>query len=100
MSEAPAPGASSGDEGVPDALRPWLEAWLPPGSPEDRATLLAAGLRALEAALAPEGRERAGAFDLLAADALVTRACEAAAAEAEPGAALAEILRQVARVRP
>ena len=100
MSEAPAPGASPGEEGVPDAFRPWLEAWLPPGSPGDRATLVAAGVRALEAALAPEGRQRAGAFDLLAADALVTRACEAAAAEPDPGAALADVLRRVARERP
>ena len=58
--------------------------------------LTAAGLAALERAL--EGRgERRGAFDLLAADALLTYACECAAESTDPEGALKRILERVSR---
>lgn len=50
----------------------------------------------LDVALAGTG-ERRGAFDLLAADALVTYACERAAEEDDPEEALLRVLRRVAR---
>lgn len=99
--QAPAvPWAAAEEERVPEAFRPWLDAWLAPEQAADGSAALAAALRALAAALRPEGLERRGAFDLLAADALVTRACEAAAAEADPGAALEHVLERVARAAP
>lgn len=101
MSDAPRPAPGpTGRLDVPDAFRPRLEAWLEEGGGAEREACLDAALRALAVALRPEGRERGGAFDLLAADALVTLACEAAASEADPGAALEDVLERVARVRP
>jgi hypothetical protein len=61
------------------------------GDPVDR--LVQSGLGALERALAGTG-ERGGAYDLLAADALLTYACEAAAAESDPEAALLRIVER------
>jgi hypothetical protein len=52
------------------------------------------GMRLLARAVAGEG-ERRGAYDLLAADALLTYACEAAARAADPEAALLRILENV-----
>ena len=48
------------------------------GALPDPGTLAAAAMAALGRALAPEGRERNGVFDLLAADAFATWAAEAA----------------------
>lgn len=59
------------------------------GEPEDAQTgLITAGCAALGRALAQPGRVRAAAFDLLAADALVTYACEAALECDDPDAEL------------
>jgi len=59
------------------------------GEPEDARTgLINAGCAALGRALAQPGRVRAAAFDLLAADALVTYACEAALEGDDPDAEL------------
>lgn len=61
--------------------------------------LVDGAVRAIEAALARPGRDRDGAFALLAADALLTYACEDAAADPDPEASLMEILSRVQRVR-
>lgn len=74
----------------PDALRlPRVEA-----EGDLRGALTEEGVRLLARALEGTG-ERRGAFDLLAADALITYACEAAAAEADPEAALRAILERI-----
>ena len=90
-------------------LRSWLRGRAP-APPEalplhvDSATgdpvdLLAdAGARTLERALTGEG-ERRGAYDLLAADALITYASEAAAAADDPEAALLRVVARVGRSR-
>jgi hypothetical protein len=63
------------------------------GGPADAETsLMIAGRSALERALAQPGRVRAAAFDLLAADALVTYACEAALECDDPDAELARLV--------
>ncbi len=54
---------------------------------------------ALDAARAQPGRVRESAFHLLAADALVTYACEAALEEGDPPAALRTILLRTASER-
>lgn len=54
--------------------------------------LTTAGRSALERALSQPGRVRAAAFDLLAADALVTYACEAALECDDPDAELARLV--------
>lgn len=87
-------------EDVPEPFRPWLEARLAEAGAAGASVALEAGLAALAAALRPEGRERGGAFDLLAADALVTLACEGAAAGPDPAGALEDVLERVARVWP
>ena len=76
----------------PDALT------LPVGddSGDLAATLADAGALALDRALAGQG-ERGGAYDLLAADGLLTYACERAAGEADPEADLLRILERVGR---
>ncbi len=59
-----------------------------------------AGLRALEASLERPGRDREGAWALLAADALLTEACEEAVARAveDPEERLEALLRRVSEV--
>ena len=52
---------------------------------------------ALAFALEPHGRERAGAFDLLAADGFLTWAAEAALETDDPDAALAALISRFAR---
>jgi hypothetical protein len=64
------------------------------GDPAERLTEAAAD--ALGHALAGEG-ERGGAYDLLAADALLTYACEHAAAAPDPEAELLRVLDRVGR---
>lgn len=92
---------------VPGSFRKWLE---PPdvgggaplagdGSagtlpPADR--LEEAGLAALDRAIRPAGRERGGAFDLLAADAFLTWAAEAALEEEDPEARLDALAHRLA----
>ncbi len=63
-----------------------------PGQPPVR-SLTSMGRQALEAALARPGRVRESAFELLAADALITYACEAALEADDPEASLTWILR-------
>jgi hypothetical protein len=62
--------------------------------------LLQAALGELGRARAAPGRVRASAFHLLAADALVTYACEAALDEEDPADALGTILSRVAAPEP
>ena len=62
--------------------------------------LVNAGLRHLESAVARPGRDREAAHQLLAADALVTYACEAASEADDVEGALAEVLVRVSRGRP
>lgn len=50
---------------------------------------------ALDRVLERPGRVRSSAFDLLAADALVTYACEAALASGDPDAQLAAVLQRL-----
>lgn len=52
---------------------------------------------ALRLALSPEGRDRGGAFDLLAADGFLTWAAEAALETEDPDAALADLIARFAR---
>jgi hypothetical protein len=56
-----------------------------------------AAMEALGRALAPEGRERGGAFDLLAADAFVTWAAEASLDSEAPNETLREMAERLAR---
>jgi hypothetical protein len=64
------------------------------GSVTDR--LADAGAGVLERALEQRG-ERGGAFELLAADALLTYACESAAAAPDPEVELLRVLERLAR---
>jgi len=82
---------------VPSALRAWLQAPRT-DDPEGRVEFLAArGVAALDDAISRPGRDREAAFHLLAADAYLTWACEAAAEDdADPGERLADLVRQVA----
>ena len=95
--------------GAAVTLGAWLEAKIPPVPPAFRARLLAdaeAGApapgsppfsrvrSALKGALAREG-ERKGAFRLLAADAWITYACEAALAADDAEAELRSVLDEV-----
>ena len=84
---------------VPGPFRQWME----PGDPDARATvdaLAEEARRSLAAVADPVGRPRAGAFDLLAADAFLTYACEAALEADEPeavDAALRGLVRRFSR---
>jgi len=76
----------------PDALPLPIEE----GSGSVTERLTDAGAAALERALAEQG-ERRGAFELLAADVLLTYACESASAAPDPEAELLRILERLAR---
>ncbi|MFQ5538091.1 MAG: hypothetical protein ACE5GJ_11665 [Gemmatimonadota bacterium] len=84
----------------PSTLARWLEEREPaPGAPEGEEvwrTLTAWGIAALDRARSHPGRVRESAFHLLAADALLTYACEAALETEEPTRALDEILKRMA----
>ena len=82
---------------APMDLGRWLHAETESGSMTERITLLAR--TALDEARAQPGRIRESAFQLLAADALVTYACEAALEERDPPAALRTILLRTASER-
>ena len=58
-------------------------------------SLLRAGLLHLEEALGRPGRDREAAYQLLAADALVTYGCEAASEAVDVRGALREVLGRV-----
>ena len=66
----------------------------PPSSPPVE-LLTGAAVARLTAALERPGRVRESAFDLLAADALATYACEAALDADDPGPALARLGRRL-----
>jgi hypothetical protein len=68
---------------------------VPEGTGDPSEQLTGAALAALERALAGVG-ERKGAFDLLAADGLLTYACERAVSAADPEAELLAIVERVA----
>ena len=85
---------------APPELKVWLK--IPDDGPESAgaglpmsALLLRAGLVHLEEAEARPDRNREAAYQLLAADALITYACEAASEAADVGGVLREILHQV-----
>ena len=70
-------------------------AWARPTEPDRAASVQALVNEARVAygrAEAPEGRPRGGAFDLLAADGFATWACEIALDDADPDAALRDVL--------
>lgn len=72
--------------------------WMRPGSPSASAgpeSLFQEAEAALSRSLAPEGRPRGGAFDLLAADGFLTWACEAALEAEDPSSTLEEFIRQL-----
>ena len=76
----------------PDAL----PLTLPASSGDAETRLTEAAVAALGRALAGAG-ERRGAYDLLAADALLTYACEHAASAPDPEAALLRVLARMAQ---
>jgi hypothetical protein len=61
-------------------------------------SLVESGAQELTKALEVSGRVRESAFHLLAADALITYACEAAADEGDPQAALESIITRLQHV--
>jgi hypothetical protein len=86
-------------EGAPGELRKrMLDATAWSGAPDiaNSRALLAAALTCLDDAL-ELGNERAAALELLAADALLTAACEAAAEEDDMSAFVVEASAQLAR---
>ena len=79
---------------VPEIPEPFLHHLLP-GEPrihQGAEALLDAGFERIRQALASPGRNRKAAFHLLAGDALLTYACEAAAEEEDPGRVLGTLL--------
>ena len=82
---------------APDELKAWLKI-SDDGSDLDGVvasvpeSLLRAGLLHLEAALGRPGRDREAAYQLLAADALVTYGCEAASEADDVRGVLREVL--------
>lgn len=87
---------------VPDAFREHLEEWGAAdafgadGGRTSPERLAEAGACALARSVAPEGRARRGAFDLLAADALLTRAAELALGSDDPSALLTRMASWIA----
>ncbi len=85
---------------APDELKAWLR--IPDGGtdPDGGLTsvpesLLKAGLHHLEEAVGRPGRDREAAYQLLAADALITYGCEAASEAADVRGVLSEVLGRV-----
>lgn len=64
------------------------------------ASLAGAGRRELDAARRAPGRVRESALRLLAADALLTYACEAALEEADPATSLEALVRKAGGIEP
>ena len=72
--------------------------WMLPGDPSAPAgpeSLFQEAQVALSRSLEPEGRPRAGAFDLLAADGFLTWACEAALETGDPSSVLKDFVRRL-----
>ena len=85
---------------APDELKVWLKipddsSDLEGGVASVPESLLRAGLLHLEEAVGRPGRDREAAYQLLAADALVTYGCEAASESADVRGALREVLGRV-----
>ena len=89
---------------APDELKAWFKI---PGDNSDPdggvasvpESLLRAGLLHLEEAVGRPGRDREAAYQLLAADALVTYGCEAASEAADIRGVLREVLGRVSTGR-
>ena len=85
---------------APDELRAWLkipddEADFDGGVASVPGCLVAGGLAHLDEAVAGPGRDREAAYQLLAADALITYGCEAASEVADVRGVLREVLVRV-----
>ena len=85
---------------APDELKAWLKIPDDISDPDGGVasvpeSLLRAGLLHLEEAVGRSGRDREAAYQLLAADALVTYGCEAASESADVRGALREVLDRV-----
>lgn len=81
---------------APDELKAWLKIPDERGDPDGGVasvpgSLLKAALAHLENAVARPGREREAAYQLLAADALITYGCEAASEARDVRGALREL---------
>ena len=85
---------------APDELKAWLKI-LDDGANFDGGVaslpgcLVAGGLAHLDEAVAKPGRDREAAYQLLAADALITYSCEAASEAADVRDVLREVLVRV-----
>jgi len=80
---------------APEALERWLADGPLDGVPVEGLTRRA--IAELDRARSAPGRVRTSAYHLLAADALITYACEAALDSADPAAVMETILRDAAR---
>ena len=80
----------------PPAAMP-LERWTAGGSADPVAALTAMAESAMESALASPGKDRESAYHLLAADALLTYACEAALESPDVETTLLSILGSASR---
>ncbi len=90
---------------APDELKAWLK--IPDEGTDPRgpagsvpASLVRAGLLHLEEAVARPGRDREAAYQLLAADALITYGCEAASEAGDVRGVLREVLVRVSSGGP
>lgn len=79
----------------PDALVDWVRRFGQVEPDVHGPELVEGALRALAAALERPGRHREGAFALLAADALLTWACEDAVRAADPETVLLDLLARL-----
>jgi len=89
---------ASRNAGAPPPLAAWMLREVG-GRQISAASLMEAGLVALDRARARPGRRRASAFELLGADALITDACQAALDEEDPVGVLTELIRAAAATR-
>jgi len=85
---------------APNELKAWLKipddgVDLAGGVASVPGCLVAGGLGHLDESVARPGRDREAAYQLLAADALITYGCEAASEAADVGGVLGEILVRV-----
>lgn len=84
----------------PAALEDWVRRFGGVAPETEDAELVEGALRALGEALDRPGRDRRAAHALLAADALLTWACEDAARAADPEATLRVLLERLAEREP
>lgn len=94
----PAAWMASRRPAAPAPLAAWLLREVE-GRQLSSASLMDAGLAALDRARAHPGKRRASAFELLGADALITHACEVALDEGAPAESLTEFIRAAAAHR-